>query len=117
MKALPTNSPTNVAALDEKDPQAGGASHKYGIQFGGPKDVCVIYFQHGPRGLPDSTAGIFDDDLLAIAQDRLEAFQEGPFACEENAEALLSIVGARKALGRRVAARIAKGVLGANEKH
>lgn len=34
MHAIPTNSPVNVAALDEADPNAGGACHLYGIQFG-----------------------------------------------------------------------------------
>lgn len=117
MKAIPTNSPTNVAALDARDPGAGNARHRYAIQFGGPKDVCIIQFQHGARGLPDSKPGVFDDDLLAVLQDRMEAFQAGPFACDENAAALAHIRAAREALGGRVAARIAKGVLGANEKH
>ena len=117
MRALPTNSPSNVAALDARDPNAGGASHIYGIQYGGPSDTCKIQFQHGPRTAPDSTPGIFDDDLLAIVQDRLEAFQAGPFACEENEAALDYIIGAREALGYRVARRIAKGVLGVNAAH
>lgn len=115
--ALPTCSPTNVAALDERDPQAGGASHIYGIQWGGPKDVTVIQFQHGARGAEGSMPGIFDDDLLAILQDRLEAFQAGPFACDENEEALEAVRRAREQLSNRVARRMAKGVLGANEKH
>jgi hypothetical protein len=117
MKAISNYAPTNVAALDERDPNAGGASHTYGIQFGGPNEKCVIQFQHGPRGIENSTAGIFDDDLLAILQDRLEAFQAGPFACEENAEALLAVISARDALSKRVARRIAAGVLGINKNH
>jgi hypothetical protein len=117
MKALPNNAPTNVAALDGRDPKAGNASHTYGIQYGGPKDVCRIQFQHGPRGVEGSTPGVFDDDLLAIIEDRLTGFQEGPFACEENKSALDSIRSARRFLGLRVARRIAQGVLGANETH
>ena len=117
MRSLPTHSPSNAAALDPLDPKAGSASHVYGIQFGGPKDVLRISFQHGARGLPESTSGIFDDDLLAIVEDRLTCFQSGVFACKENEEALTAVQDARKALGSRVAARIAKGVLGANEKH
>jgi hypothetical protein len=54
---------------------------------------------------------------LAIVEDRLACFQAGAFACKENAEAITAVQAARKALGARVAARIAKGVLGANEKH
>lgn len=117
MRTLPNNAPTNVAALDERDPNAGMASHEYGIQYGGPTDVLRIGFQHGPRGVKESTPGVFDDDLLAIIQDRLEGFQSGPFKCAENAAALECVIGARRALGLRVAKRIAQGVLGANETH
>ena len=117
MKALPNNAPTNVAALDERDPKAGNASHTYGIQYGGPKDVLRIPFQHGPRGVEGSTPGVFDDDLLAIVEDRLTDFQSGPFACAENADALEAVKVARRSLGIRVARRIAQGVLGLNEKH
>lgn len=117
MRTLPNNAPTNVAALDERDPAAGNASHVYGVQYGGPKAVLVIAFQHGPRGLPSSVPGVFDDDLLAILEDRLDGFQSGPFACEENAAALAAVRTARTALGLRVARRIAQGVLGANAPH
>jgi len=117
MKTLATNTPSSVAALDDKDPAAGGAHHVFGIQYGGPMDVCRIQYQHGPRSLDDSTPGILDDDLLAIVQERLEGFQSGPFACEENATALDAVKAARQALGLRVARRVAKGVLGLNETH
>ena len=117
MRAIPTNSPTNVAALDAPDPNAGNASHLYGVQYGSANEVLRINFQHGPRGIAGSAPGIFDDDLLAIAEDRLTGFQAGPFACAENALALESVRNARAALGSRVARRIAKGVLGLNEKH
>ncbi len=117
MRAIPNNAPTNVAALDDRDPKAGNASHAYGIQWGGPKDVTHIQFQHGPRGVAGSTPGVFDDDLLAIIEDRLEGFQEGAFACQENADTLTFVRMARAVLGKRVARRIAQGVLGANEQH
>jgi len=117
MRAIPNNAPSNVAALDERDPNAGNSSHVYGIQYAGPKDVLIIKFQHGPRGDKDSSAGIFDDDLLAILQDRLEGFQSGPYACFENGKALEGIKSAREALGLRVARRISQGLLGANAAH
>ena len=117
MHTIPNNAPTNVAALDDRDPAAGNACHTYGIQYGGPGEVCRIQFQHGARGLPMSTAGVFDDDLLAIVEDRMAAFQAGPFACPENADALSAIQAARAALGVRVARRVAQGVLGANKAH
>lgn len=117
MRAIPNNAPSNVAALDDRDPNAGNASHTYGIQYGGPKDVVKIPFQHGPRGVEGSTPGVFDDDLLAIIEDRLVGFQSGPFACEENGYALTAVREARAWLGRRVARRIAQGVLGLNANH
>jgi hypothetical protein len=117
MHAIPTMSPTNVAALDQPDPNAGGANHLYGIQYGGPSEVVHIPFQHGPRGVAGSTPGVFDDDLLAIVQHRLEGFQQGPFACPENARALELVMFARNQLGLRVARRIAQGVLGVNATH
>lgn len=117
MRTIPNNAPTNVAALDERDPKAGNASHTYGIQTGGPADITKIQFQHGARGEEGSTAGVFDDDLLAIVQDRMEGFQSGPFACDENQGCLDAIKAARAALGIRVARRMAKGVLGKNVSH
>lgn len=117
MRAIPTNSPSNVAALDIRDSSAGGASHVYGVQYGGPKDVCRIAFQHGPRGVDGSVPGVFDDDLLAVVEDRLRCFQDGPFACVENAEALRMVQLAREALGSRVARQISQSVLEANEQH
>jgi len=117
MKALAVTCPAAVAAIDDPDPNAGGASHKYAIQFGGPTEVCVIQFQHGPRGVEGSTPGVFEDALLAILEDRLAAFQAGPFSCTENANALTAIRDARAFQAERTGARIAKGVLGLNEKH
>lgn len=117
MKSLPNVAPTNVAALDDRDPKSGNASHTYGIQWGGPKDVCYIQFQHGPRGVEGSTPGVFDDDLLAIIEDRLSGFQAGPFACQENTMALDHIRAARLDLGLRAARRISQGVLGTNANH
>jgi hypothetical protein len=112
MKSLPTHSPSNVAALD--GPNESGAAHLYAIN--GDPDTRV-QFQKGPRKAEDSTPGIFDDDLLAIIQDRLEGFQAGPFACKDNGDALIAVRAARGALAKRVARRMAAGVLGKNENH
>jgi hypothetical protein len=117
MKSIPNHAPTSVASLDCRDIDAGNASHIYGIQYGGPAEVCRIQFQHGARGMESSTAGVFDDDLLAIVQDRLEGFQDGPFSCEENAKALCLVREAREALALRVARRMVKGVLGVTKPH
>lgn len=115
MKSLATHTPNNVAALDEHDTNAGGASHLYGLQLP-DQSVIKIQFQHGPRGESQSTLGLMEDDLLAILQDRLESFQAGPFACEQNDLALNYIKAARIFLAARVAERMKRGVLGALQK-
>lgn len=116
-RSLPTTCPVNVAAIDDPDPNAGNASHIYAIQFGGPSEVTFIQFQHGPRGVAGSTAGVFEDALLAILEDRMVGFMAGPFACAENQKALDGIRLARSAMAERVAARMAQRVLGVNETH
>lgn len=117
MRSIPNNAPSNVAALDDRDPNAGNVSHEYGVQYGGPGAVLRIQFQHGPRGVEGSAPGIYDDDLLAIIEDRMASFQSGPFASPESQTALEHIRAAREALGLRVARRIAQGVLGVNAAH
>ena len=107
MRALPTNAPTNVAAIDERDPNAGGASHHYGIQWGGPKEVTRIQFQHGPRGLATSTAGLFEDDLLAILEDPWSAFRRVPSHARRTSRPLPASAtrGSTSASGSRSASR------------
>lgn len=108
MKSLATHSPSNVASVDEPGP--GGACHEYVIV--NPGINTVILFQRGARNEHDSKGGIFDDDLLAILEDRLAAFQAGPFACAENESALVAVRRARTELAVRVADRMKRGVLG-----
>jgi len=117
MESIAVYAPCNVSTIDEPDHKAGNACHLYAIQYGGPDDVCKVQFQHGARGAPGATPGVFDDALLAIEEHRMAAFQTGPFACEENERALDAIRTARRALADRVAARQAAGVLGANKEH
>lgn len=112
MRSIPTMTPSNVAALDL--PGAGNAEHLFAIAF--PGGQLNIQFQRGPRTEAESTAGVLDDDLLAVLEARLAAFQAGDYACAENAEALAGIQAARAALGRRVARRLAAGTLGTHEK-
>jgi hypothetical protein len=117
MRSIPNNAPTNIVAIDERDPNAGNATHTYKVIWGAPGEDVVLQFQHGPRNVPGSTAGLFDDDLLAIVQDRMECFQSSPYACDENAEVLAAVKAAREALGKRLARRVAQGVLGQNKPH
>ena len=118
-------------------PGAGGANHRYHV---GGLDVeanpsahhrgvsekagpAVILFQNGPLKKQDEDGklvpvypnGVTQEALLAIVQDRLEGFQAGAFACEENAQALEHVKAALEALQSRTLNRLAAGVEGTNQ--
>lgn len=109
-----------ITATD--DPGAGGANHRYqidGVDWArNPSGVgpdrnapALIIFQNG--GIPDNGVnGLTNEALLAIVADRLECFQAGPFAAQENATALSSINNALRALQQWTIKRIARGVEG-----
>lgn len=78
--------------------------------------IATIEMQCGPRKDPESTHGLIDSDLLEIVRDRLIAFQNGPFECDENAHALAHIEEALMWMNRRVEDRIERNVLGTNTK-
>lgn len=104
------------------EPGPGGAYHDYDIypadcshiETGEP--LVHIEFQKGPRNDPDARHGALDCDLLEIVRDRLKAFQEGPYACHENARALMYLEQALIQMNLRVEDRIARRVLGTMEK-
>ena len=111
----------NVYTLDEIGP--GGANHHYCIVNKEVDDACStpiqygeIVFQKGPRKEAGSQHGVIDPDLLEIVRDRLKAFQAGPFASVYNEQALYHIEQALFWMNRRVEDRIARNVLGKNEK-
>ncbi len=107
-----------VVAVDE--PGAGGANHEYMIRLdttvptSGSFAWNTIKFQHGPI-LEVGVNGISNEALLAIVEDRLASFQEGPFACRENAVALTKIQEAMMWLQCRTRGRIMRGVEGTSE--
>lgn len=101
------------------EPGPGGACHEYEITphgRGPSSDVVIpvqyIHFQKGARSDPEASHGITDQDLLEIVRDRLTGFQEGDFACRENACALQHIEEALLWLNKRAEDRIERGVLG-----
>lgn len=97
----------------------GGACHGYqiinvGEQNTGPdKDhvLASLNFQNGPIAQV-GVNGVTHEALLAILIDRLEGFQSGPYACDDNQVALIACKQAMKALQRRTLARVARGVEG-----
>lgn len=117
MREIATVDPTKLVAIDEQDPNAGNANHCYQIQSESGAVRCSMQFQHGPRNVPKSIPGIFDDTLLAIVEDRYLGFQSGEFACPENDRVLEALGAGRAAIAERVEKRRAQGVLGKNETH
>ena len=103
-------------------PGAGGANHRYAVYQADDIIIenaprLIIQFQCGPRTLVDSpTDGVIDADLLEMVKHRLEAFQAGPYASRYNEMALFHITMALEALNQRVEDRIARDVLGKEEK-
>lgn len=109
------NEAIKIEAIDEPGP--GGANHEYAIYLEDPKEphghgaAFAINFQNGPIG-EVGVNGISIEALLAIAADRLECFQAGPFACDDNHCALEHVNVAMEILQSRTRDRIARGVEG-----
>ena len=105
-----------VFVVDEKG--NGGANHEYKIVSvnNSSYEMGTIQFQNGARNTDGSICGVLDTDLLEIVRDRLKAFQEGEFATDYNAKALLHVEEALMWMNRRVEDRIERNVLGTNNK-
>jgi hypothetical protein len=103
-----------VQTTDEVGP--GGAHHSYTLfkrnGSNREQELGYLQFQKGPVDEPGSTSGITEAALLAVLIDRLEAFQAGPYACEENQQALDNLRAAMTAVHARAHARAERGVLG-----
>ena len=103
-------------------PGPGGASHEYRVRIGATSevseaaDVQTVRFQNGPV-LEDGNGvnGTTHEVLLTIVADRLQGFQDGPYACPENAAALEAVGLALSILHQRTQRREARGVEGTHE--
>jgi len=97
------------------DPDQSGASHVYmGSIEAAP--VLTLQFQKGPRGELGSTPGVTEAAVLAVLIDRLKGFQEGPYACKENAIILSGLEDCLHWTKARADERASRGVLGKNER-
>ena len=113
------NHQIGITVLDA--PGAGGANHLYSVtgfdtssnasNQDEPYVACEILFQNGPIK-ENGVNGLTQETLAAIIIDRLRSFQKGPFACEENQEALANFESGLEILQRRTKRRIARGVEG-----
>ena len=108
---------TEIYVLDE--PGAGGAYHEYIVSTSDAENqvppFAEIQFQKGPVA-ESGKNGIFMEDLLQICRHRLQCFQNGDFACRENALALTKIEEALHWLNHRTADRQRRKVEGTSEK-
>lgn len=87
------------------------ASTNPAAEAGDNLNACVILIQNGP--LPEvGVNGVTAEDLLTVVAELYTSYQEGPFACEENAEALEHIQAAQAAIAKRFARREAEGTEG-----
>lgn len=85
---------------------AGGKTWGIGID---------IEWQDGPLaalGYVTQPNGAFVEGVIEAAMGRLEFYQMSPFACDENAEAIMALGAALEALNRRTADREERGVEG-----
>lgn len=126
-KVNPANDKLEIQVLDE--PGDGGASHLYEIKgfnsqtntscpykarYGEHAQHTTILFQNGP--IPENGVnGITQEVLLAIIEDRLLCFQEGPFANEYNQRALDHVRAAMAELHARTKERMERGVEGTHQ--
>lgn len=118
------NEALQILVTDE--PGSGGASHKYVIHLLADPDPATpkitgdvwttrINFQNGPIK-EAGVNGISGEALLAVVEDRLKCFQEGPYKSRENALALTHIQEAMHWLHHRTRERMSRGVEGTHNK-
>lgn len=113
-KVNEANSLLRIEILEENE---HGHGLLYGITSDEPRNAATppavtlpVRFQSGP--MAHGLNGITNEALLAIVRDRLECFQKGPYCCESNNDALDNVMAAQRALQRRTAERVARGVEG-----
>jgi len=112
------NGVNDELTIDVQDePGHGGACHRYMISFPNPMvdNHYLIAFQDGPIK-EVGTNGLTHEALLAILIDRMEGFQSGPYANEDNHVALVALKAALDALKLRTERRLARGVEGTHQK-
>lgn len=118
MRVQKTDNLNEIYYEDVEGP--GGGRHFYTITRatpdGGYEILCDVQFQNGPRSEESSIAGVVEGDLLEIVRHRLQCFQKGPFATEDNANALRHIEEALMWMNKRQADRKERGVLGTSNK-
>ncbi len=110
-----TSEVNDAISIHADGPGPGNASHKYSIRWKNERDQtephCFIGFQNGPVK-ENGVNGVTDEALMAILIDRLEGFQAGKYASDENAETLHRMKMALASAQLRTKRRQARGVEG-----
>ncbi|MGE5371388.1 MAG: hypothetical protein ACM3QZ_05295 [Solirubrobacterales bacterium] len=101
-------SPGRRVYYEEHEDVIFSAPHHFTVKKNNSKQSLFALAEFDfQKGLADEVGinGIVDEDLLAIIACRLEHFQQGPFASNENSLALSCIREALEWMSRRVRAR------------
>ena len=111
---------TCVECEDEKD-QKFGAPHHFKVKKIDPvtlqpteEVVAEVNLQEGPIK-EFGINGCSNEDLLLMVLTRLQGFQNGPFACRENAIAITKLEESVMWLRKRTTDREAKGIEGTSK--
>lgn len=101
----------NTIGLYASMPGPGGApeTYRYYLKTSTPKEGDTFHQLDFARV---GQSGVTNELLLAIVRDRLKGFQDGPFACSENAQALSFVNGALALLKERTKRRLLQGTEG-----
>lgn len=101
---------------EEKEDQEYGAPHHFKVlRVEDGIHVGEVNFQEGPIK-EAGVNGVANEDLIGMVLARLRAFQEGPYACRENAIAITKLEESLMWLRKRTNDRIARGVEGTHQK-
>lgn len=96
--------------VDENGRPAGGEAIGVGIH---------VLWQNGPLTVDGERLepnGAFVEDVIAVAVQRLEHYQDSEFRCRENALAITKLEEALHWLDHRTRDRVARGVEGTHER-
>jgi len=105
--------------VDDDNVEEGAAPTEYLIELhssnGAGRDLAItLQFQDGAiHG--EGANGVTNEALLAVVMDRLQAWQQGDYACRENALALTHIEQGLMWLQERTRERLERGVEGTEE--
>ena len=89
--------------VDDNDMPAGGYTVGKGID---------VAWQDGPLGAQSEPSGAFVEDVIRVAIDRIEWYNEGQFRCRENSLAITHLEEAMHWMWARTRDREERGVEG-----